>query len=261
MSLFQLGTKLFTIAVLIFFVIPLALVISVSFTQGQFLSFPPEGFSFRWYYEVFSNSAWINSMQTSFLVAIATSIFSTLLAGSLAFAMDRYDMKIVGYIRSLGFLPILLPPITFGVALMTFFYSIGYQGHITNIILAHSIFFLPFPLILISTGLEEIDKSLEEAALTLGASEVKTFRTITLPLIRSNIFAAMLFAFVLSLNEYIVAFLCSGLSIVTMPIKIFNSLRYALAPDIAAVSTLFILVTVILVSLVNKMVGGIWRSL
>jgi ABC-type spermidine/putrescine transport system permease subunit II len=185
------------------------------------------------------------------------------MGGVLAFVLYRYNIssKLAGAVKGLGLLPILLPPVTFGVALMTFFYLTGLAGQLISVIIAHSIFFLPFPLILISAGLAEIDKSVEEAALTLGATKGKTFRTVTLPLIRSNLFAAMLFSFVLSLNEFIVAFLIAGLTITTMPIKIFTSLRYALSPEIAAISTLFIIVTIASVLIINRLTGGLWKAI
>ncbi|MGQ9760019.1 MAG: ABC transporter permease [Candidatus Methanomethylicaceae archaeon] len=261
MNLFQGFMRLFTIGTILFLILPLAIVIPVSFTQSQFLLFPPEGFSFRWYKAVFSSNEWIKAIKNSLLIALGASLLSTSMGGVLAFVLKRYNIKFAQYIRGLGFLPIMLPEVTFGMALMTFFYFIGYAGRAINVIIAHSIFFLPFPLILISAGLEEVDKSLEEAALTLGATEARTFRTITLPIIRSNVFASILFAFVLSLNEYIVAYLCAGLTITTMPIKIFTSLRYALSPDIAVVSTLFIIVTVVMVIIVDRLVRGIWRSM
>lgn len=261
MKNFQLLLKVFNLGIIIFFIVPLGIIVSVSFTQGQFLSFPPEGFSIKWYKEVFSNYDWLRAIINSFLIAISVSFLSTSMAGVLAFVLDRYNIKLAKYIRGLGFLPILLPPVTFGVAIMSFFYSIRFSGSLINVIVAHSIFFLPFPLVLISAGLAEIDKSTEEAALTLGATNVKVFQTITLPLIRSNIFAAMLFAFVLSLNEYIVAYLTAGFSVTTMPIKIFSSLRYALSPDIAVVSTLFIIITTVIIIIVNRITGGIWQSM
>lgn len=261
MSTFQGMIRLLSIGVALFFVFPLIIVVSASFTQGLFLSFPPEGLSLRWYKEVLSSSEWINAVKNSLLIALGTSLLSTSMAGVLAFVLGRYNIKFASYIRGLGFIPILLPPVTFGIALMVYFYFIGYAGHMLNIIIAHSIFFLPFPLVLISAALEEVDKSIEEAALTLGATKAKTFITVTLPLIRSSVFAGMLFAFVLSLNEYIVAFLTSGLTVVTMPIKVFNALRYALSPEIAVVSTFFILVTAVIVIVINKLTGGIWRSM
>lgn len=261
MNPFQWFIRLFSIGVVLFFVFPLAIVVSASFTQGLFLSFPPEGFSLKWYEEVLSNSEWIDAIKNSLTIALGTSFLSTSMAGVLAFVLARYNIKFARYIRGLGFIPILLPPVTFGIALMVYFYFIGYAGHIINIIIAHSIFFVPFPLVLISAGLEEVDKSIEEAALTLGATKAKTFRTVTLPIIRSSVFAGMLFAFVLSLNEYIVAFLTSGLTVVTMPIKVFSALRYALSPEIAVVSTFFIIVTAVIVVVINKLTGGIWRSI
>jgi putative spermidine/putrescine transport system permease protein len=136
----------------------------------------------------------------------------------------------------------MLPPVISALGAQVFWNSTGHAGRIENVIIAHAVFFSTLPLITISLAMETMDPALPEAAQTLGASPRTTFRTITLPLLIPSMITGFAAAFVLSLNEYIIAYLVAGFSVETLPIKIFNSLRYGFTPTIAAVSVVFILI-------------------
>jgi len=244
--------------VLAFLFVPLVILAAVSFHPGRFMTFPPQGLSWRWYETLFTSSQWLDPIRNSLLVAFASSLIATTMALVLALVLSRYPVRFGGAFRRLGMLPLLLPPVIMGVAYVAFFHAIGFSGRIENLIISHAVFNAPFPLMLISAGLNKVGKELEESAMNLGARPGVVLRTVTLPLIRADIFAGALLAFILSLNEYIVAFLVAGFTVVTLPIELFASLRYSYSPVIAAASVVFILGTAALVAMADRMAGGLW---
>jgi putative spermidine/putrescine transport system permease protein len=245
--------------VMLFVAGPLFIIAAVSFTPEQFLTFPPGGFSLRWYVEFFTDTGWLGALFNSLAIALGAAILSSTIGGSLAFALDRYDYNWSRLMGTLGVLPILVPPVIVAVAFLVFFLEIGLAGSYLGIIIAHGIFYSPFPFILISQGLDELDTGYEEAAMNLGATPTTTIRTITYPLLRTNVISGALFAFILSLNEYIIAWLLSLFLVQTIPIRIFNQLRYSYPPVIAAASVFFIVLTVVVMTAIDRMSGGIWE--
>jgi putative spermidine/putrescine transport system permease protein len=252
-------SRLCVAGVMTFIAAPLAIIIAVSVTPEEFLTFPPGGFSTRWYVEFFTDASWILALINSLGIAGAAALLSTTIGGTLAFALDRYGYRWRAIFGTFGVLPILVPPVIVGVAFLVFFLELGFAGSRASIIVAHGIFYAPFPFILISQGLDELDRTYEEAAMNLGASPIRTIRTITYPLLRANVVSGALFAFILSLNEYIIAWLLSLFLVDTIPIAIFNSLRYGYSPTIAAASVVFIGLTVVVMVAIDRMSGGIWE--
>ncbi|GEM_PF-14265 len=253
------GSRVYVAAAMTFIAAPLLIIIAVSFTPEQFLTFPPGGFSTQWYVEFFTDSSWVIALINSLGIAGAAALLSTTIGGTLAFALDRYGYRWGTIFGTFGILPILVPPVIVGVAFLVFFLELGVAGSRTSIIVAHGIFYAPFPFILISQGLDELDRTYEEAAMNLGASPLGTIRTITLPLLQANVVSGALFAFILSLNEYIIAWLLSLFLVDTIPIQIFNSLRYGYSPTIAAASVVFIALTVVVMVAIDRLSGGIWE--
>lgn len=248
--------RVFAWVVLLFVLMPLVVICAMAFTSGEFLVFPPEGVSLRWFGEL---TSWLDAIRNSVVVAIPAALIATTVGGTAAYSLDRHDYRFGRALAAAATVPIMLPPVIVGVMFMTFFITIGISGNIWNLIIAHSIFLTPFPFILISQGLADLDQSYEEAARNLGASQLRTVRTIIFPLVRANVIAGFLFAFILSLNEYIIAWLLSGFSIQTVPIQIFTSLRYSYSPVIAVISLLFIIVTFVGLTIADYLAGGLWE--
>ena len=251
--------RAYVAAVMVFIGAPLAIIVAVSFTPEEFLTFPPGGFSMRWYVEFFTNPAWVRSLVNSLTIAAGAALLATSIGGILAFTLDRFDYRFGALIGMFGVMPILVPPVIIAVAFLVFFLQIGLTGSRVGIAVAHGIFYAPLPFILITQGLGELDRTYEEAAMNLGASPVRTIRTVTYPLLRANVVSGALFAFILSLNEYIIAWLLSLFLVKTIPIQIFNQLRYSYPPTIAAASTVFILLTVVVMTAIDRLSGGIWE--
>lgn len=227
---------------IVFLFAPLVVVAIVSINENRYMDFPPEGFSLAWYGALWTDAEWRDAIVTSLVIATASAALAVAVATPLAYVLRAYRIRLTPLLYSLGILPFLLPPVITALALQVFWNATGHVGRIENVIIAHGIFFSTLPLIAISLGMETMDPALREAAQTLGANPRTTFRTITLPLLVPSMVTGYAAAFVLSLNEYIISFLVAGFSVQTLPIKIFNSLRYGFTPTIASVTIVFIVV-------------------
>ncbi|WP_284009954.1 ABC transporter permease [Haloarcula pelagica] len=240
-------------------VLPMIIIVAVAFTSGDFLTFPPEEFSTRYFSEVLASSTWLGGLRLSVTIAVGAAVVSTSVGGALAFGLNRYDITYSKQLWGLGVLPLLVPPVIVAVALMSFFLLIDLWGTRLAVVLAHGLVYSPFPFVLISSGLDEIDEAVEEVSRSLGASRFQTLRQITVPLLASNFLVAILFTFILSLNEYLIASFVGGPGLETIPVLIFASLRYNYSPVIAAVSVLYMTVTVGIVALINyRLDGQLW---
>ncbi len=225
-----------------FLLAPLLVVAIVSINENRYMDFPPEGFSVSWYTALWTDAGWRNSIVRSVTIAGASAGVAVLVATPLAYVLRAYRIRLAPLLYALGILPFMLPPVISALGMQVFWNATGHVGRIENVILAHGVFFSTLPLVAISLAMETMDPSLREAAHTLGANPRTTFRTIMFPLLVPSMITGYAAAFVLSLNEYIISFLVAGFSVETLPIKIFNSLRYGFTPTIAAVTVAFIVV-------------------
>ena len=228
--------------VVVFLLAPLVVIAVGSVNENRYLNFPPEGFSLSWYAELFTDPGWRTSIRYSVTIATISAALAVLIAMPLAFILRTYRIRLSPLLYTLGILPFMLPPIISALGMQVFWLSTGHVGRIENVIIAHAIFFSTLPLVTISLAMETMDQALPEAARTLGADQRTTFRTITLPLLIPSMVTGYAAAFVLSLNEYIIAFLVAGFTVETLPVKIVNGLRYGFTPTIAAVAVVFIVI-------------------
>jgi putative spermidine/putrescine transport system permease protein len=226
----------------VFLLAPLAVVAVVSFNRSRYMDFPPDGFSFDWYAALVTDTGWRGSIERSLLIAVTSGALAVAIATPLAYVLRTYRIRLSPLLYTVGILPFMLPPVISALGATVFWNATNHIGHIENVIVSHGIFFSTLPLVTISLAMETMDPSLPEAAQTLGADHRTTFRTVTLPLLLPSMISGYAAAFVLSLNEYIIAFLVAGFSVTTLPIKIVNGLRYGFEPTIAAVTVVFILI-------------------
>lgn len=239
-------------AVGLFLCAPLLVVVGVSLNAEKRLFFPPEGLSLRWYGDMLGEVAWRGPIENSLIIALCAGFISVSIALPLAYAMWRHRLFYARLLYGLGIAPFMLPPVITALGFMVFWASLGHYGRIENDVIAHGIFLVTLPLMTISLGLESTDRSMLEAAQTMGANERQVFTTVVLPLIRPYIISGYAFAFVLSLNEYIIAYMVAGFTVETLPIKIFNSLRYGYTPVMAAVAVLFVVIALAVFGLVGR---------
>jgi putative spermidine/putrescine transport system permease protein len=226
--------------VVVFLLAPLVVVAVGSVNENRYLNFPPEGFSLSWYGDLVTDVGWRTSIRYSLTIAATSAAVAVLIATPLAYVLRSYRIRLAPILYTLGILPFMLPPIISALGMQVFWLATGHVGRIENVIVAHAIFFSTLPLVTISLAMETMDEALPEAAQTLGADRRTTFRTVTLPLLVPSMITGYAAAFVLSLNEYIIAFLVAGFTVETLPVKIVNGLRYGFTPTIAAVAVVFI---------------------
>ena len=248
----NLGRNLFMGVVSLILAAPLLVVAGVSLNAEKRLLFPPKGLSLRWYLELLTQSDWLNAVRNSLTVAVLAALLTVSIAFPLAYFLWRHRVFYARILFGLGMVPFMLPPVITALGFLVFWVNVGLYGSIVATIVSHAIFLVTLPLVMISLGLESIDRQIVEAATTMGADDKVIFRTVVLPLVRPYLISGYAFAFVLSLNEYIVAYMVAGFTVETLPIKIFNSLRYGYTPVMAAVAVVFVLTAVVVFGLIAR---------
>jgi putative spermidine/putrescine transport system permease protein len=232
-----------TIFTLIFLIAPSLIVIPMSFSAGETLSFPPPGYSLRWYENFFTQPEWQSAARNSVIVAVLTTIVATVLGTGVSIALMRGSVPARNLATSLFLTPMIVPAIVTAVAVYGLYVRFRLVGTIQGLVLAHTVLALPFVMINVSAVLQGMDIRLEHAARSLGATPVRTFFLVTLPLIRPGILAGALFAFITSFDELVVALFISGDRAATLPVQIWSGLRFEINPTVAAVSTLLIVLS------------------
>lgn len=232
--------------VLAFLVFPVFVVAPVSFSSAKYLQFPPPGWSLQWYENYFSRPGWVPATLLSIRVALITAVLATTLgtAASLALVRGRFPGR--NAINSFMVSPLVVPGIIVAIGIYFFYAQARLVGNPLGLALAHTALALPFVVTNVSATLHGFDERLEYAAMNLGANRWQTFRRITLPIIRPGVFAGALFAFIVSFDELIVALFVSGSGAVTLPRKMWDSLRQEIDPTIAAVSTILITLSILI---------------
>lgn len=244
--------RLYFVLVGLFLSAPLIVVAGVSVNAKQTLAFPPQGFSLSWYADIFLDTGWRNALFASLMLAILSAALAVSIALPLAWFLWRRIAPWANIFQLLGIAPFTLPPVITALGLLTFWATTGFYGQPWTAVISHAIFFVTLPLVTLSLGFTAIDRSLVEAAATMGADDRTIFRTVVLPLITPYLVSGYAFAFVLSLNEYIVAYMTVGFTMETLPIKIFNALRYGYTPTMASVTVLFVMLAAVIYSLIAR---------
>lgn len=230
----------------LFLIFPVLIIVPVSFSASSFLSFPPPGWSLQWYERLFSRSDWIDSAWLSIWIALVVTVLSTVLgtAGAYGLVRGRFPGQriLVGFILS----PLIVPGIIVAIAVYFFYARVQLVGSAWAIAVAHTALAVPFVVVNVSASLYGFDRRLENAAYNLGASGFTTFRLITFPIIKPGVAAGALFAFISSFDELIVALFIAGPTQVTLPLRMWESMRNSIEPTIAAVSVLAVTISITL---------------
>lgn len=238
--------KGFSGAVLLFLLLPLFVVVLVSFNPTKYPSFPPADLSFKWYESFFADSRLLSTLLNSLIVALGSALVAGIvgLISAIGFVRRRFRAK--NLLVSLLFLPMLISPVVVGVALTAFLTSIGVQKSYLFLIAGHSTLVLPYVFVTVRAQLYGFDRSIEEAALILGANELEAFTEVTLPLVMPGLAAGMLLAFVISFGEFTATQFWVQPSTVTAPVEIYTMVRTSLTPKINAMAAVLMVVTVII---------------
>jgi spermidine/putrescine transport system permease protein len=227
-----------------FMFLPVAVVVLLSFNANQFGSFPMTGLSPRWFVALWDNEAIMRAFRISLLLGALTATISTTLGIMGALAMVRYDFPGKTLIATFLITPILVPEVVLAVALLLFLQVLGVPKSFPLLLMGHVIFTLPFVVLVVQARLMGLRRDIEEAAMSLGASPIQTFFQITLPLIAPAVLAGGLFAFTISFDDITGTLFWKPGGVETVPTQIFAMLRNSISPEINALGTVMILITV-----------------
>ncbi|WFU14595.1 ABC transporter permease subunit [Bradyrhizobium sp. CB3481] len=234
--------------VIVFLIAPITILFPLSLSASQFLQFPPAGLSLQWFLNYFSRADWSAATWVSIQVATLTMVIATPLGICAAIGLVR--ARFIGSRALMGFLisPSIVPTLVIAVAIYFQFARLHLIGSIVGLLLAHLVLAIPMVIIVVSGALRSVDTRLEQAARSLGATPVTAFVRITLPAIKPGILTAALFAFLASFDELVLALFLSGTTATTLPKRMWDGVRFEIDPTIAAVSTLMILVSILLLA-------------
>jgi putative spermidine/putrescine transport system permease protein len=249
------AVRALSVAVYVFLLAPLVVVVLASFNSADFLSFPPRGFSLRWYRALWESEVWGDSFRLSLLVTAVVTPLALIIGTLAAYALVRYSFPGKGVITTLVMAPIVMPQIVLGIALLNYMSGLGLVGSLTGLILGHLVVTLPFTVRLVSISVHNLDPALERAAENLGATPLETFWRVTLPLLRPGIVAGAIFAAIISFGELAVTLLIAGARTTTLPLRIFNYTEYNFDPTINAVSTIFVVLALVLIIALDRLIG------
>ncbi len=241
-----------SLLVYLFLYIPILILILYSFNRSKQTA-AWEGLTLDWYLRLLHNDLILRAVKNSLVVAVSTTVISTIIGTLAALALARGSFRGKGATQATLYLPIIIPEIVVGAALVTFFGVAQMRLSLVTVVIAHVAFCISYVAIVVRARLAGFDRSLEEAASDLGAGPWDTFRRVTLPIILPGIIAGALLAFTLSIDDYVITSFVAGVGATTLPIQIYSMLKVGVTPEVNAVSTLLLLLTVVLIVIAQRL--------
>jgi putative spermidine/putrescine transport system permease protein len=243
------------ICVAVFLQIPVLVVVLAAFSTTSYLTIPPQGVTLAWFGKVLSDPTYLSAIRMSLILALGSTALSMVLGLAAAYALFRKALPASEAITSFLMAPLVLPSVVIGVALLQYYSITGLRGSLFGLMMAHVVITVPYVVRSALASLSGIDLALEEAARVLGATGMEAFRIVTLPLITPGLAAGALFAFITSLDNVPVTIFLISARQTTLPVLIFSSVEMGVDPSVAAVSTLMIMATGILLFLAERRFG------
>ena len=225
-------------AVLLYLVLPILIVVPMSFSSARFLTFPPPSLSLRWYREYIGNPAWMQATLVTLTVAVCTVVIATPLGVSAAYAISQSKLRIMRIIHAALLLPLMVPVIITAVGIFFVYAKVGLIATMSGLVLANVMLGLPYVIISVVAGPQSFDTTQEMVARSLGMNRLRSFFAVTLPQIKASVIAGAIFAFISAMDETIVAIFISGGQYQPLTKRMFTALRDEIDPTIAAISTL-----------------------
>jgi putative spermidine/putrescine transport system permease protein len=232
---------------------PIGIVVLMSFSASRYLEFPPPGYSIRWYQNLLIDDTWRSAAITSIHVAAIVAVLATLLGGLAAFGFVRAKFRGSGLLWGIALSPLIVPGVVTAVGAYFLFAHLGLIETRAALILSHTALALPVALISTVTSLRGVDRSLEIAARTLGATSWEAAWRVTLPLIRPGVVTGTLFAFVTSFDEPVVALFIAGTRAITLPKRMWDGIQYEIDPTSAAASSILIFIAAVAVLIADRL--------
>jgi putative spermidine/putrescine transport system permease protein len=239
----------FAALVIAFLVLPTIIVIPMSFSNAQYLEFPPREWSLRWYANYFHSASWMQATATSLKAGSLTVLVATPLGTMAAYGLFTSRLRFAGLVMPILLTPIITPVILVGIGVFYAYVRLKLVNTLAGIVLAHAMLALPLVVMVVTSALTSYDMNQELAARSLGASRAKAFLLVTLPQIRFAVLTAAILAFLTSFDEVVIALFVSGGDNSTLTRNMFNALRDQIDPTIAAISTVMILISSLLIAL------------
>lgn len=241
---------------------PILLIVVFSFNSNPVNMMIWESFTFDWYKTIFGFSAattesalYLDStdqlyqaVKNSLTIALITTTVSTVFGTSIALAVARFKFRLKGFYRALMFMPMIMPDIILGIALLIFFVSVGISLSVFTIMIGHCTFLISYVFIVVSSRIADMDDTLEEASADLGANGWTTFRRVTLPMILPGVIGGALLAFIISMDDLVITYFIAGVDSQTLPVFIYGMLRRGIKPEINAIATIMLLFSIIIAS-------------
>lgn len=245
--------------VALYFILPTLFVIPMSFSSSSTFQFPPKDFSLKLYENFFTNPVWLTSLGNSVLVAVLASLLATIVGTAAALGLNQLTGRLAGFIRTLLMVSIVTPAIVLAVAIYISFLQWHLIGSLWGYVIAHAAIGVPFVLVSVTGALGGFDPKLLRASASLGATPLRSFIRVTMPLISRGILTGAIFAFVTSFDEVVIALFLRSPTFQTLPVQMYNSVTVEIDPTIAASSSL-VVVAVTIIFLVPLLLGFRKRS-
>ena len=251
----RLAAALFVALTLVFILAPLVVVAGVSVSESPFIAFPPKGFSLKWYAALVGSDDYLRAAWTSLRLALAVTVTVTLVGGLAAIGLARRRDALGNGLQAIFLSPLILPTIVLAIGLLILWNVSFGAVSFTALWVGHSVIALPYVVRTTLAVLGDADPHLEEAARTMGAGPLKSLVLVVLPQCLPGLAAGAFFAFNISFDEAVIALFLRTPDLVTLPIQIYNQIEFSPDPTIAAVSTLMIGITILLIAIVDRVVG------
>lgn len=248
-------SNVYDVLIYAFLYLPIAVVVFFSFnTSKRNIVF--EGFTFSWYGKLFQNEALLEAYRNTLIVGLVSTILATTIGTLASYGMSKYKFKGKTMIDLLLYIPVVIPEIVLGISLLAIFNIAQVPMGLLSLVIAHTTFCIPFVVFTVNARFAGFDRSVEEAAMDLGAGRIRTFFTVTLPIVLPGVIAGAFLSFTLSIDDIIISFFTTGPGSNTFPLKVMELTKTGVTPDVYALSTIVLAITITLVIFTQRDKGG-----
>lgn len=242
--------RLLGVVGLFFLLLPLVVVLVFSINPAPYISFPPAGFSLKWFYALWADDGIVRAIKTSLIVAFGVAGLSTALGTPAAIWLWRSESKLKGIVNAVLMAPLLTPLIVLAVAIYALYSDLHLIGSLAGLVVAQTTLGLPMVVTAVGANLANVDRNIENASAVLGANEMQTLARVTVPLCSSGMLTGSVLAFGVSFDELLIAMFVAGIFDQTLPVKIWEQLRTSVSPEIVAVAAVLILISIFMLLLI-----------
>jgi putative spermidine/putrescine transport system permease protein len=247
--------RIYIALVMVFLLLPIAVIVPIAFSQDATMAFPPSGLSIRWFEAVLARPDFLQAFYLSARLAVLATAISLVIGGLAAYALVRFRFPGRAVCEALFLSPLIVPTVVIAIALTMVLGQLGLLRSFWGLVAAHVIMTLPYAVRVLAASLTEIGRDVEEAAMLLGATPGRMLLHVLLPLLRPGILAAGVFSLIVSFDEFTVTLFVAGPGLYTLPIEIFNYVEFYSDPTIAAISSLLVALSCIAIGVIERVVG------